>query len=173
MADILDLPGLLRRHQRPGRAIARPGVLVLAATLALAGCHPDTAETPPPSLVPITVPGWASDQLLPQSYEDGAALQAAIQDYLAECFTLNGFPSRVVRSGMSLPEWLAGLPSALLRELSLSQLIEPGPDLGPMIAGFESELGVRIAVYDLTRPEPERPEAHLCRRVQPVFCQGE
>ncbi|MFQ5523683.1 MAG: hypothetical protein ACE5F5_08905 [Acidimicrobiia bacterium] len=56
--------------------------------------------------------------------------------------------------------------------MSLSQLIERSPDLGPVIAGLESQLGVSIAIYDLTRPDPERPEAHLCRRVQPAVLTG-
>lgn len=74
---------------------------------------------------------------------------------------------------MSPHDWLASLPSGLRHEVSLSQLIEPGPDLRPRVARLESRLGVNIAIYALTRPEPERPEAHLCRRVEPAVLSGQ
>ncbi len=72
--------------------------------------------------------------------------------------------------GMSPRDWLENLPSALRHELSLSQLIESGPDLGPVTGGLESQLGVSIAIHDLI--EADRSKAHLCRRVQPAVLTG-
>lgn len=73
---------------------------------------------------------------------------------------------------MSPHDWHASPPAALRQEVSPLRLIEPGPNVGPVVARLEPEHSVSIAIYDLTRPEPEPSGAHLCRRVQPAVLTG-